>query len=230
MVIGPGVLDRLATLVDKWGYWIIFFGVMLENAGIPVPGETVLLAAGFFASRGRLLLAPVMALATAGAITGDNFGYWIGRRLGRQFLLKYGKYVFLTPERLAAMDRFFEAHGAKTVAVARFITGLRVFTALFAGASKMNWPSFLTFNLIGAVAWSTVITLLGYFFGQSFDLLERWISGAGFVLAGLIVAAILVKLVITRRRPDAGWVAWAETEGIEPGTVPNPTAKASSEE
>ncbi|HEY6332911.1 MAG TPA: DedA family protein, partial [Blastocatellia bacterium] len=198
------VLGWTTSLLDRWGYWIIFFGVMLENAGIPVPGETVLLAAGFFASRGHLSILPVMALAAAGAVVGDNCGYWIGRKLGRGFLVRFGKYVFLTAERLSAMDRFFEKHGSKAVAIARFVTGMRVFTALFAGASKMEWPPFLMFNLIGAVTWSVTISLLGYFFGQSFALLERWVSGIGLGLALSLGTILLAKFIISRKsRPES---------------------------
>ena len=199
-LLATDVLGRIGALIDRWGYWIVFFGVMFENAGIPIPGETVLLVAGFFASRGRLSLLPVIGLAVAGAVFGDNCGYWIGRKLGRGFLVRYGKYVLLTPGRLATMDRFFATHGNKTVAVARFITGLRVFTALFAGASHMEWTTFLSFNLIGAVVWSVAIALLGYFFGRSFDLLERWVSGAGVVLAVAALALIVVKVILARRK------------------------------
>jgi membrane protein DedA with SNARE-associated domain len=194
------VLGWITSLLDRWGYWIVFFGVMLENAGIPVPGETVLLAAGFFASRGHLSILAVMSLAAAGAVIGDNCGYWIGRRLGRGFLVRFGKYVFLTPERLSAMDRFFEIHGSKAVAIARFVTGMRVFTALFAGASQMEWPAFLLFNLIGAVTWAIVISLLGYFFGQSFALLERWVSGVGLALGVALGILFVAKLIISKRK------------------------------
>jgi membrane protein DedA with SNARE-associated domain len=204
ILIARDVLGWTTSLLDRWGYWIVFFGVMLENAGIPVPGETVLLAAGFFASRGHLSVVPVMSLAAAGAVVGDNCGYWIGRKLGRRFLVRFGKYVLLTRERLSAMDRFFEKHGSKAVAIARFVTGMRVFTALFAGASNMEWPPFLLFNLIGAIAWSVTICLLGYFFGQSFGLLERWVSGAGLALAIGLAVILLAKLFIFKKNRREG--------------------------
>jgi membrane protein DedA with SNARE-associated domain len=198
------VLDALSHLIphlmERWGCWIVFFGVMLENAGVPVPGETILLTAGFFASRGYFSLAAVMVIATVGAITGDNCGYWIGRRLGRTLLLKYGKYILLTEARFRGLEAFFETHGDKVVLVARFITGFRVFTALFAGASRMPWPLFLLFNTLGAVAWSVVISLLGFYFGHSFNLLDRWIKGGGFILAGAVLSAILLRWWLVRRK------------------------------
>jgi membrane protein DedA with SNARE-associated domain len=199
-VITADALETITGLLDRWGYWIVFLGVMLENAGVPLPGETILLAAGFFASRGHLSVAIVAAVAAAGAILGDNLGYWMGRKLGRSLVIKYGKYVWLTDKRFADMERFFERHGAKTVAVARFITGFRVFTALFAGASHMMWRRFLFFNAIGGLVWAAVITLVGYFFGHSWSLMERWVKGGGLILAAAVVTIWLASKIIRRSR------------------------------
>jgi len=199
------ILDTLLKLFADYGYWIVFFGVMLENAGIPVPGETILLAAGFFATQGYFHLGAVMLIAMTGAVIGDNCGYWIGHRLGRSLLIRYGKYVFLTEQRFQTMERFFVAHGDKTVLVARFITGFRVFTALFAGASHMSWPRFLCFNALGALIWSVTMALLGFFFGRSWALLEKWTKGAGVGLAVAGIAAFIIfKLVKRRRRITEG--------------------------
>lgn len=197
------ILGKLLTLFTSYGYWIVFFGVMLENAGLPVPGETILLAAGFCASLGRFSVPAVMIIATTGAVLGDNCGYWIGHKAGRKVLLKYGGYVMLTEARFQSMERYFAAHGDKTVLVARFITGFRVFTALFAGASKMRWRTFLLFNVLGAISWAVVMTLLGFFFGQSWHLLEQYIKGAGFVLAAAVVVAVIVYHLVKRRRQMA---------------------------
>ena len=197
------ILQTLTDLMARWGYWIVFFGVMLENAGIPVPGETILLAAGFFASRGFFSISAVMAIAATGAIIGDNCGYWIGRRLGRKLLLRYGKYVFLTEKRFESMERFFKGHGDKMVISARFITGFRVFTALFAGASHMAWPRFLLFNALGAILWSVAMGLLGFFFGHSWALLERWIKGGGVILATITILALIIGALLKRRKQRA---------------------------
>ena len=195
------MLDALLSYFEQYGYWVVFFGVMLENAGIPVPGETILLAAGFFAALGHFNIVLVMAIACLGAVLGDNAGYFIGRKLGRVTLLRYGRYAGLTPKRLAMFETFFERHGDKTILVARFITGLRVFAALLAGAARMRWPTFALYNFLGAVLWSITITLAGYFFGHSWHLLERWIGaiGAG-ALAAVVVAAIVIFFVRRRRR------------------------------
>jgi membrane protein DedA with SNARE-associated domain len=194
------ILDAVLNLFKSYGYWIVFFGVMLENAGLPVPGETILLAAGFFASEGHFSVPLVMAIATTGAVLGDNGGYWIGHKVGRSLLIKYGRFVMLTEARFRSMEKYFESHGDKTVLVARFITGFRVFTALFAGATRMRWSKFFLFNVLGAISWAVVMTLLGYFFGKSWDLLEQYLKGAGIALAGVVVVAIIVYQLLKHRK------------------------------
>src|SRR5882762_7493760 len=180
-----------------YGYWAVFFGVMLENAGVPVPGETILLIAGYYASTGEFNIALVMIIAASGAVVGDNIGFAIGHHYGRGFLLRVGRFFFLTPKRFEHMENYFERHGNKTILVARFITGLRVFAALLAGASKMPWRVFVVYNVAGAVLWSVVITTLGYLFGQSLPLLVKWVGRSGTIL--LIVAAV-VGIVVWRIR------------------------------
>ena len=181
-----------------YGYWAVFFGVMLENAGVPVPGETILLIAGYFASTGEFNIALVMIIAASGAVVGDNIGFAIGHHYGRGFLLRIGRFFFLTPKRLEHMENYFERHGNKTILVARFITGLRVFAALLAGASrKMPWRVFVLYNMAGAVLWSVVITTLGYLFGASLPLLVKWVGRSGTIL---LIAAVVIGVIAWRVR------------------------------
>ena len=194
------MLAKLLSYFTHYGYWVVFFGVMLENAGIPVPGETILLAAGFFASQGHFHLWEVMAIAACGAVLGDNAGYLIGRKVGRSTIERYGRYAGLNHKRIAHMERYFENHGDKTILVARFITGLRVFAALLAGSAKMRWRTFVVFNMLGALLWSFAITLAGFFFGRSWDLLEKWIKGAGLIALGVAVLIFVVMMIRRRRR------------------------------
>ncbi len=186
--------EWLVSLLSQYGYAIVFLGVFLENAGVPVPGETVLLAAGFLAHQGIFSLPWVIGLAVVAAILGDNGGYWIGRVGGRPLAERYGPVVGLTSTRLAALDTFFTRHGAKTVFFARFVTGVRVFAALFAGISRLPWRWFLFYNAAGALTWATAVALAGDLFGQSWDLLHRWIGRAGLFAVGVIVAVALVSL------------------------------------
>lgn len=190
-------LQLIEHYMLAYGYWAVFFGVMLENAGVPVPGETILLIAGYFASTGKFHLGLVMLIAATGAVIGDNIGFAIGHHYGRSVLLRIGRFFFLTPKRFAHMENYFERHGNKTILVARFITGLRVFAALLAGASKMPWRVFIVFNVAGAILWSVVITTLGYLFGQSLPLLVKWVGRSGTIL---LIAAVVIGIVIWRVR------------------------------
>jgi membrane protein DedA with SNARE-associated domain len=193
-------LQLIEQYMLAYGYWAIFFGVMLENAGLPVPGETILLVAGYFASTGVFRVPLVMLVAATGAVIGDNIGFAIGHYFGRGFLLKLGRFFFLTPRRLEHMENYFKSHGNKTILVARFITGLRVFAALLAGASKMPWRVFVVYNVAGAALWSVVITTLGYLFGQSLPLLVKWVGRSGTILLIVAIVAGLVVWSIRRHR------------------------------
>src|SRR5213593_851195 len=122
---------------------------MLESSGVPLPGETALITAGIFASRGDLVIEEVLVLAAAGAIVGDNIGYWLGREGGRRLLERWGPLRRLADRVLPPAERFFKRHGGKTVFLARFVTGLRVTAAWMAGISRMHWWEFLLWNAAG---------------------------------------------------------------------------------
>lgn len=188
----------LTDLFARYGYAVVFVGVLLENAGAPVPGETMLLAGAALARFGSLRLTWVIAAAIVGATLGDNLGFFIGRRGGRVLVERYGAMIGMTSAHLAKFDRFFERHGAKTVFVARFITGLRVLGALLAGASRLNWSRFLVFNALGAVVWATTFGLVGYALGYSWLALEQWIGRSGLILLALVSA--IGGLAILRAR------------------------------
>lgn len=189
---GPRVMPAwLISVFGRFGYLALFAGVFLENVGIPVPGETVLLAAGFLSKTHVLRLSFVIPCAIVAAILGDNLGYLIGRRGGKAFAARYGKYIGLTPSRLDNVDAYFHKHGPRTIFFARFVSGIRVVAAIFAGMSRIPWPTFLLYNASGAVVWATVIAVVGYIFGQSWHLLERWVGGAGLFLAGAVACAVL---------------------------------------
>jgi membrane protein DedA with SNARE-associated domain len=165
-----------------------------------VPGETALLAGAALSHSGRLSLGWVIATAIAGATLGDNLGFAIGRRYGRGLAERYGSRVGLTPERLAQFDRFFERHGARTVFIARFITGLRVFGALLAGASGLRWPTFLFYNAAGAIVWSIAVAIAGYSLAYSWDTLERWIGRSGLIGLAIVIVFVVVGVARARRK------------------------------
>jgi membrane protein DedA with SNARE-associated domain len=193
------VPEWLVDLFARYGYAVVFLGVFLENTGLPVPGETTLLAGAALAHFGRLSIAWVVVTAIVAAIAGDNLGFYIGRNGGRRLAERYGGRFGLTPARLAEFDRFFERHGPKTVFVARFVTGLRVVCAVLAGASGLRWPVFVFYNATGAVVWCTTIAAAGYALANSWDTLEQWVGRTGLILAAAVVAFIIVAWRRSRR-------------------------------
>lgn len=188
----------IVDLFARYGYAVVFFGVFLENTGLPVPGETALLAGAVLAHYGRLSLLWVIVTAICGAILGDNLGFWIGRQGGRRLAVRHGAKVGLTRTRLADFDRFFARHGPKTVFIARFITGLRVFCAVLAGGSGLPWMTFLFYNASGALVWCTTIGLAGYLLGHSWEALEAWIGRTS--IAGLAIIVVFAIIMIARAR------------------------------
>jgi membrane protein DedA with SNARE-associated domain/membrane-associated phospholipid phosphatase len=183
-------LDYILSLIEQYGYVIVFLGVMLESAGVPLPGETILIAAGFLVQQGHLDVGDAIIFGILGAVIGDQIGYWVGREGGRRFVLRWGRYVLITPERLEHAERFFARHGGKAVFLARFVAGLRVFGALVAGISRMHWRTFFFYNALGGAAWATAAVLAGYLVGGSIDLLGRWVGRASLLLLGLVVLCL----------------------------------------
>jgi membrane protein DedA with SNARE-associated domain len=185
--------------IDHYGLWFLFTIVSLESAGVWVPGETALIAAGVLASSGRLSIAAVIAVAAAGAILGDNAGYWIGRRYGRRLLQRFGWLDRLLPR----AERFFRRHGGKAVFLARFVAGVRVTGAWMAGISHMPWWRFLAWNAAGGIAWATAVGLVAYYLGRAAaDLIAQYgLVGAGVVAAVAIAGGVGVHF--WRQRMEA---------------------------
>jgi membrane-associated protein len=193
---GDQVVADLFTLFkdsyQSYGYPILFAGVMLENAGIPVPGETAVLVGGFLASAAgnRVFDIRLVIIGTfLAAVVGDNIGFWLGRRWARPRLQTGRRFLFLTPRAFQLAESYFARFGGWTIFVARFVTGLRVVGAVAAGTAGMPWIRFLIANASGAAVWATTISLLGYYFGQHWDRLEEWLGRGG--LIALIVVLVL---------------------------------------
>lgn len=191
--------DWLLDLFTRYGYGAVFAGVLLEGTGVPVPGETVLLGGAVLAHLGRLSLGGVIGAAIAGALTGDNLGFLIGRRGGRTLVERYGSRVGLSGPRLARFDGFFNRYGARTIFFARFVTGLRVVCAVMAGGSELPWRIFAAYNAAGVVAWSTAVGCAGYLLGESWDRIERWVGRSALVMLALVLAAGVFVALRSRR-------------------------------
>ena len=160
------ILD-VEHLVLVFGYPLLFLIVMSESSGLPVPGETGLIAAAVIASQGKLKIELVIALAAAGAIVGDNIGYAIGRKGGRWLLQRPGPFHYQRTQVLLTGEPFFERHGPKAVFFGRFVLGLRVWASWLAGATRMHWRSFALWNALGGITWATTIGLIAYYLGHS---------------------------------------------------------------
>jgi len=184
-------------LVESYGYGVVFLFVAIESLGVPLPGETVLVTAGALAALGHLSIVWVIAIAALGGIMGDAAGYWIGRLGGVALLKRYGRVVHFDDAKLARVRGFFHRHGTKTVFLGRFIALLRTWAALLAGTAEMPYGVFTLYNVMGGITWATLFGTLGYIFGRSLPLLERYIGQAS--LAAVLLVALVVALTLAWR-------------------------------
>ncbi len=187
------ILRDAIELLGQYGYPIVFLGVLLENAGAPLPGETVLLVAGALAHQGALDPGVTVLFGALGAAAGGQIGYWTGRRGGRPFVLRWGRYLLVTPERLSAVERFIERHGGKAVFFARFFVGLRVLGALVAGIGRMPWVSFSLYNTLGGTVWAAAVVLAGYLLWASLGRVEHWLGRTSLLLLAALALVLLVR-------------------------------------
>ena len=191
-----GGLD-MATLQDglgRWGYLVIFGAMLLENAGLPLPGETVTLLGGYAAGSGQLNVLGVMGAAAGGAVLGDNIGYWVGRRLGWGLILKVGRWLGQSPAQLEKLRDQFLRHAGKSVLLGRFVAVLRVVAGPMAGAVGMPYPKFLLCNVVGATLWASTMVSLAWLGGRWIPV-ERMVKGVvEFGLGALVLEALIVVL------------------------------------
>ena len=167
---------------------------------MPVPGETLLIAAAVLASQGEMHLVPLLLIGWAAAVTGDNIGYAIGRFGGRKLVLRYGNYVLISEERLQKAEEFFNRYGGAVVVVARFLAVLRQLNGIVAGTVKMNWHRFLVYNILGAALWVSFWTMLFYRLGEKGFRFGAGFKTGQFLLLGALVAAAVVLAVHLQRR------------------------------
>ncbi|MEM1427639.1 MAG: DedA family protein [Cyanobacteria bacterium P01_H01_bin.130] len=198
-------LETIQALIEQYGYWSVFVGIALENAGIPLPGETITLVGGFLAGSGDLQYVGVLGCAVSGAIIGDSCGYWLGRWGGWNFLSRLGKFLRISEEKLeATRDRFAENAG-KAVFFGRFVALLRIFAGPLAGTVGMPYWRFFVFNASGALVWGSVTVTLAFTVGQLVPLetLMGWVSNFSIAVAVVITGAIALPLVVERMNSEA---------------------------
>jgi membrane protein DedA with SNARE-associated domain len=194
-------------LIQTYGYLAVFFFVGLESTGIPLPGETVLLAAAIYAgATHHLAIGWVIVAAALGAILGDNLGYWVGREGGFRLVRRFGRYVRLDERKLKLAIYLFDRQGPKVVFFGRFVAVLRAWAAILAGTFRMRWIPFLIFNASGGILWATIYGLAGYILGKSVHQLAGTIGRISLVAA---VIAIVISLTLIGRH-ERRWEEEAE--------------------
>jgi membrane protein DedA with SNARE-associated domain len=190
----------MTHFIAHYGLFFLFGIVCLESAGLWLPGETALIAAAVYASEGHLPIAGVIAVATAGAIIGDNIGYWLGREVGRPLIYRYGWTQRLAERVMPPAERFFERHGGKAVFLARFFGGVRVTGAWMAGITRMAWWKFLFWNAAGGIVWAVAVGLIAYYAGRAVaDTIARY-GVFGGIGVGIFIVLVIVALHLWRRR------------------------------
>jgi membrane protein DedA with SNARE-associated domain len=193
------ILDLLRNAVVLYGYWAVAVALLLENAGIPVPGETILLLASFLAySQRQLQLSSVILVGIVAATLGDNLGFAIGYYGGRTLLNHYQSLFRVRASLVARGEELFARYGAVAIVFARFIFGMRIVAGPMAGALRMPWKKFLFFNFVGATIWVTVVSVAGYLFGQHWRRLERNIGR--FDVAIVLIVALVAAFYWWRSR------------------------------
>jgi membrane protein DedA with SNARE-associated domain len=199
----PGFLAIVGSYLGHYGYWAILLLVLVEDFGIPLPGETILIAGAVYAGTGRLSVVGVGVVGFGAAVIGDNIGFVIGHFGGRALVTRWGRYVFLTGEQLDKAERFFERRGGAVITIARFLEGLRQANGIIAGISGMHWLRFLAFNALGAALWTGTWVSAGYFAGNHittiYDYITRYSYYALIALAAALVAWIAFRVRRARR-------------------------------
>jgi membrane protein DedA with SNARE-associated domain len=188
--------------IQHYGLWFLFGIVCLESAGLWLPGETALIAAGVYASKGHLSITSVIVVATAAAIIGDNIGYWLGREAGRRLIYRYDWTRRIADRAIPPAERFFERHGGKAVFLARFFGGVRVTGAWMAGITRMSWWRFLFWNALGGIVWAIAVGLVSFYAGKAAaDAIARY-GVYGGIAIGLAIVLFIGALHVVRRRAE----------------------------
>jgi membrane-associated protein len=197
------IFQLLSDFFAGYGYWVVFFGVMLENIGVPIPGETVLLFAGFLAYQDKIHILPSILTAIAGATVGASLGYLLGRYGGASVVNRFLRRFPRVAKRYDNAQTIFLKYGHCAVFASRFITGLRVFAGILAGVLRMPFSIFLVFSFAGAVCWAVVIGYVGFLFGSNWDKLVHFVARtdriALTIIGGCAIVLLLVHLVRRRK-------------------------------
>jgi membrane protein DedA with SNARE-associated domain len=207
-------LSNIPELISIYGCWAVAVIVTLESMGIPLPGETMVIAISIYAAKtGQTHIATVIAAAAAGAILGDNIGYWIGRKFGYPLVVRYGRFLRLNEPRIKLGQYLFLRYGGRIVFLGRFVAEIRTFGALLAGINCMDWRRFLAANAAGGITWATIYGLGGYLVG---DRIPHLLGPAGIILFAAVIVAAVAMFEFLRRNERR---LQAEAEQALPGPL-----------
>jgi membrane protein DedA with SNARE-associated domain len=195
-------LETIQEIAHQYGYWTVFLGIMLENAGIPLPGETITLVGGFLAGSGELNYWFVLGCAIAGAVLGDNVGYWIGKTGGWPLLMALGRVFRITEEQLLEVKNQFSQNAPRAVFLGRFVALLRIFAGPMAGIAQMPYLQFILCNTAGATIWASVMVSLSFFVGEilSLEQIIHLVSKFGLVALVLVIICLVLPPWLEARK------------------------------
>lgn len=196
------ILNMVLDFFVSYGYVFLFLATALENIpviGAFLPGEVIVVAAGFFAAEGEFDVITVMFVAAGGAFIGTNFSYWLGYWGGRPVIERIAKKLHMDGEKVGNADHYFHTHGPVTVFVGRYMSGVKAFIPALAGAHRMPYGRFMFFSGLGIVSWTIIAALLGFYFGRNWDVLMKIVRTAGWVI-GLLVILLAAGVWYARKR------------------------------
>jgi len=194
------IIDWIVQTVGALGYFGIFFMMLLESSIFPLPSEVVMIPAGYLCSKGEMDLSIVIILGILGSIAGALLNYYLAIKLGRKLLLKYGHYVFFSPETLERVEVFFKKHGSFSTFTGRLIPVVRHYISLPAGLARMNLGLFCFYTGVGAGIWVSILTFLGYFFGQNEALLHEHLHTVSISVGVFLVVCVAIYVWLYKRK------------------------------
>jgi len=195
------MVDTVVNYLTIYGYYFLFLATVIESVpfvGLVFPGEVIVVAAGFFAARRELSLLPVLLIASLGGIVGSNIGYALGFWGGRPLVERWAHRFHITEEHIKSAEKYFERQGAKTVFFGRYMAGIKAFITALAGAAKMEYGLFFVYSAAGVISWTILAGLLGFFFGQYFDIVIEIIKAVGW--ASLFIFILIIAIAYWWRR------------------------------
>jgi len=193
--------QQLVDLIFGWGYFGIFIMMAIESSFIPFPSEIVLVPAGYLASKGDMSITYILISAMSGSIIGAFVNYFLAFTLGRKFLLRYGKYLFISPEALGKMEKFFKKHGHISTFTGRLIPGIRQLISIPAGLAKMDLLEFTAFTTLGAGIWALILILLGYYIGENQELIQEYLQE---ITMGVVGVLAIIAILYYRHHKKRG--------------------------